>query len=1032
MNMLYRLLGFCFLIPGLLMAEPLPLPQSGDMLRITLEGLLHQNPDTPGRVLEMEFNRLDGHWFMGGGHSPSYNRGTHRGVITFADADRLDAFRLQVDVQGDAWVRGGFTEVEVEWSTEDGRKYAGRYEGKAFGEPVSGSVTGEFLRAADSLSGFGAAQRGEHPRLLFRQGDLPALREKAETDFGREALARFEESAIGLGMLYQLRDDPGYAERALEAVKVHMADMESGSKSIRHRFWGYRLEQVAITYDLCYDAWPEDFRVEVQNYIRALARRMHRERGSWTEYVQWHPENAYNASMIYSGVIGMLAIADVEGNAPSAPAAPEVETLAPQTWSLEINVPQVAVESDLIPARIWYSGPLSSEQFQAFREAGGDLSVLELDGEKVRMLERDPEVRGIVRSGYTGGRDVICVNQASGTAFDTWNIFATRWQVAEAGTYHYRSNHGGVVPYLNGERVGNSTLLRLEPGEYALVLAAPLGRPNPWAGVFVRPTLTKLSEEEVAELQADKNESYAQARVFYRQAKADWDALGGVDPATSSLLRDALFWFRRYEEITFGDAGSQVGSTNSLALEGPGLMSTVYRNVTGQPLGHRNGMAYWLPRKLMTWSWTAEGGEIHQDFFGRADFQTIGFQDERDNRGLVLAAHFPTVAPEFQPLAWWFWQQAGPPLEAGAVPQSKRLVDAGHPGTSYNSIPVYAFLHAPNDMVPQHPSEALPLSWHDSVTGDFIFRNAAEDERDVVLQLTAQQVYNRGGSQTSGSFALRGLGHNWTHDQVVSMGSMAPRNEHPVVQTGNPDQFTSGRGRVLDAVTYADGSGVVRMDLSKAYRTTSEDVERRRDARDNTGLLYPDALADDGGSVSVVRTILADYSGAAGVPAVIILLDELKGVADHFWSWPLSIDLVMRGNSPGTTSPIERVEIEQPEHLHLFENGFRLQHGAQRLTARFVTDQDLEIGLVGLQNLRHIVHSRCQLRTRNLLTVEGTDTYLAVMTLGEGEAPDMATERKGETLHIRIGDAEYVLEAGQLRFAGREDEIPAPPLMGRN
>ncbi|MCC5848011.1 MAG: hypothetical protein JJU29_07945 [Verrucomicrobia bacterium] len=1028
MKIIHKLFAFFFILPCVLRSDTLPLPQSGDMLQVTLEGLLFQNPNTPGRTLMMEFNRLDGHWFMGGGHSPSYNRGTHRGVISFTEEGSLDSFRMQVDVQGDAWVSGGFVDVKISWSTEDGETFTGTYEGKSLGRKVSGVARGEYFSRLESLPGFEAAARGQHPRLLLTDADLPALREKAETDFGKEALARFEESAVGLGLLYLLREDPAYAERAKEAVQVHMADMESGNKSIRHRFWGYRLEQIAITYDLCYHAWPEEFRVEVQDYIRALARRMHRERGSWTEYVQWHPENAYNASMIYSGVIGMLAIADVEGDAPNPPSAPEVERLAPKDWTLEIDVPQVDVEPGVIPAKFWYSGPLSQEQFQAFREAGGDLATLELDEEKVRMIERDPEVRGIVRSGYTGNHDALCVNQASGTAFDSWNIFATRWQVKEAGNYYYQSNHNGVVPYLNGERIGNSVLLNLEPGEYTLVLAAPLGRPNPWAGVFVRPVLRPVSDGEVEKLQAEKNESYAQSLIFQRQVKVDWEKLGGVDPATTALVRDALFWFRRYEETKFGAAGSQVGSTNSMALEGPGLMATIYRNVTGQPLGHRNGIAYWLPRKLMVFSWTAEGGEVHQDFFGDAGFHTKGFQDERPNRGLILSALFPTIAPEFQPMAWWFWQEAGNPFKAHALPQANRLVSAGHPGTSYNSIPVYAFLHAPLDMEPRHPSEVLPKSWHDSVTGDFIFRNAWENEQDVVLQMTAQQTYNRGGSQTSGSFALRGLGHNWTADHVVSMTSMPPRNEHPVVQTENPNQFREGRGRVLEAQSYADGSGVVRMDLSKSYRSQSEQVEHRRDVRDNTGAIYPGVLVDDGGNLSAIRTILTDYSGAAGVPAVVILLDQLEGVENHFWSWPLSIDIQMRGNSPGTTTPIERVEIEKPEHVHLFDNGFHLRHGDKQLTTRFISDEKLDVGLIGLQNLRHIVHSRCQLRTRNLLIAEGTDTYLAVITLGEGDPPEIETERSGDSLQIKIGDAMYRLEKGHLRFEGKNDAVPFPPL----
>lgn len=1014
-------------------ADSFPLPSTGDMLNVTLEGLLSQNPDTPGRVMEMEFYRLNGHWFMGGGHSPSYNRGTHRGVITFAEDDSLDAFRLQMDVQGDAWVRGGFAEVEVEWSTGDGRNYTGRYEGKAFGEPVSGTARGVFMPAADPLPGFTAAQRGQHPRLLFKESDLPALREKAQTEFGREALARFPESAVGLGMLYQLHGDEEYAGRAMEAVKVHMADMNSGDKSIRHRFWGYRLEQVAVTYDLCYHAWPEDFRAEVQDYITSLARRMHRERGAWTQYVQWHPENAYTAAMIYSGVIGMLTVADLPGEAPARPSPPEEERLAPKAWTLDIEVPRVELEPGLMPSKVWYSGPLSQEQFQAFLEVGGDLSTLELEADAVRTLARDTDTRGIERNRHTGNHFAICVNRASDTAFDTWNIFAARWQVGEAGVYHYESNHGGVVPFLNGQRVGNSTLLRLEPGEYTLVLAAPMGRPNPWAGVFVRPTLRPVSDGEVEEMQAAKNETYAQAMVFYRQEKADWEKLGGVDPSVSSLLRDALFWFRRYEENVFGAAGSQVGSTSSLALEGPALMATTYRNVTGKALARDNGFAYWLPRKLMAFSWDGEGREIHQDFFGRADFQTMGYQDRRDNRGLILASMFPSIAPAFQPAAWWFWQESGNPLAAQSVPRANRLVEAGHPGTSYNSIPVYAFLHAPLGMEVQHPAEALPRNWHDPITGAFIFRNGFENERDVVLQMTAQQTPNRAGRGTAGAFALRGLGYNWTTDLEVSMENVGGRDEQPVVLTLNPAQYSAGTGRVLSSRAFADGSGVVRMDLTGTYRNRAKDGEEFKQTRDNTGVLYPDVFTDEEGEISALRSILVDYSGNAGVPAVVIIHDKLSGVEDPFWSWPLGIHTENRRSEwrpEGGSTPDERVAVEKPDHVRLTDNGFELRQGNARMTTRFLSQDDLNVAMGGIQNKRNITRGY-QTRTRTMITVDGSDTYLAVLTLGEGEPPEIKANWKGDTVEIKIGDAVYQLEEGWLDFAGREDEIPAPPLAGQ-
>lgn len=1014
-----------------LSAAPLPVPQTGDMLQITLEGLLSQNPNTPGRALMMAFNRLNGHWLMGGGHSPSFNRGTHRGVIRFAEPDTLERFRLQLDLQGDAWVRGGFAEVSVTWQSEDGRNYLGRFEGQALGQAVSGIARGIYLPAVGPLPGFETAVRGEHPRLLLRRAELPALRERAETEFGRAALARFPESAVGLGVLYHLREDPAYAGRAMEAVRVHMADMDSGDKSIRHRFWGYRLEQIAITYDLCHAAWPEDFRAEVQAYILALVRRMHRERGSWTEYVQWHPENAYNASMIYSSVIGMLVLADVTGRPPAAPQAPEIDAIAAQAWTGDPALPRVAVEPGEMPATVWYSGPVSQEQFHAFREANGDLGVLTLDPEAIRILPRDSETRGIERNRHTGNHYAICVNRASGTAFDTWNIFAARWQVTEGGIYHYASHHGGVVPYLNGVRVGNSTLLRLEPGEYTLVLAAPLGRPNPWAGVFVRPTLRPVTDAEVEEMQAAKNELYAQAMIFYRQERADWEALGGIDPAVTSLLRDALFWFRLFEETKFGAAGSQVGSTNSLALEGAGLMTTLFRRATGRPLARDNGLAFWLPRKLMAFSWTADGQEIGQDFFGRADFRTIGFQDERDNRGLVLASHFPAIAPEFQPAALWFWQKAGDPLTARSLPRANRLIDAGHPGTSYNSIPVYAFLHMPPTMTAKPPAEVLPLNWVDPLTGDVIFRNGFLNETDIVLQATAQQVPNRAGRQTSGAFALRGLGHNWTADQVVSMTTAAGRTEHPLVLTQHPAQHLDGTGRVLGTRTFADGSGLIHMDLTEAYRMRVPDGEGFLQTWDNAGVLYPESLVDDGGRISAFRSMLIDYSGDAGVPAVLIIHDRLTGVEDHFWSWPLGVEAVNRRGSQRINTPIERIEIPTPENVRFFENGFHLHKEGAQMTVRFLSDAPLELGMTGLQNIRHIVHSTYQVRTRSLITASGSDSYLAIITLQEGEAPEITTRQQGNTSEITIGNATYLLRNGRIDFANRSDEIQPPPLAGR-
>lgn len=159
---------------------------------------------------------------------------------------------------------------------------------------------------------FRPVQPGEHPRLLFRAAEVPALRDKAaNTEEGRAIVARlrlllgengeamtphFNDRAphnhfrgpehplgfftmwhgAGFGMLYQLTGETRYADLAREAVQLAF----DGKMDRDNRYsWiapgtglrvGAILGGIALAYDLCYDAWPAAFREEValrlQNY----------------------------------------------------------------------------------------------------------------------------------------------------------------------------------------------------------------------------------------------------------------------------------------------------------------------------------------------------------------------------------------------------------------------------------------------------------------------------------------------------------------------------------------------------------------------------------------------------------------------------------------------------------------------------------------------------------------------------------------------------------------------------------------------
>ena len=167
------------------------------------------------------------------------------------------------------------------------------------------------------VEGFKPVAPGEHPRLLFRADDVPALRERAKTPEGQAIIARlrtmlgkngegitdnFNETpphnhnkspkdqpvdtftswhAAGFGFLYQLTGEQKYADLAKECVELMFA--EKIDRDNRYSWFmpgtNMRLSNVlgamGYAYDFCYNAWPEDFRqkvaLEIQDYNKVMA-----------------------------------------------------------------------------------------------------------------------------------------------------------------------------------------------------------------------------------------------------------------------------------------------------------------------------------------------------------------------------------------------------------------------------------------------------------------------------------------------------------------------------------------------------------------------------------------------------------------------------------------------------------------------------------------------------------------------------------------------------------------------------------------
>jgi hypothetical protein len=156
------------------------------------------------------------------------------------------------------------------------------------------------------VPGWKGPARGEYPRLLFRRGDIPALRQRAATPEGRQMIAHLKtllgggetmptqfsndppvnyvnQGAVarhpigtftlshgtGFGLLYVLTGDRKYAELARQCLeKIFEGQVDRDSRyNWTTPGTGFRLsfvlQSICLTYDLCADAWPPEYRRQV-------------------------------------------------------------------------------------------------------------------------------------------------------------------------------------------------------------------------------------------------------------------------------------------------------------------------------------------------------------------------------------------------------------------------------------------------------------------------------------------------------------------------------------------------------------------------------------------------------------------------------------------------------------------------------------------------------------------------------------------------------------------------------------------------
>ena len=263
------------------LAAPL---DSGDV-RLVLE-----NGAGPGKALILDMTMEGGKWSKKlWGRAPHHNFAHYEGA---ASTDRADTkggrLTVLLAVPTDLVAVGGKADYALE-ITRTGDSFAGTYTGKFIEIAVKGAMKGTIgPPGIRRIPGIVRPKPGEHPRLIFRKHELPEMRRRLTTPIGKaiESMLlvrsplrlasqvtdrRASWMAANWAALYQLT---GEKENAAEARVVVMEEAINKSmpldRSDSHH--AMRLLGIALAYDMGYDAWDDEFRRYLGEFIMITAR----------------------------------------------------------------------------------------------------------------------------------------------------------------------------------------------------------------------------------------------------------------------------------------------------------------------------------------------------------------------------------------------------------------------------------------------------------------------------------------------------------------------------------------------------------------------------------------------------------------------------------------------------------------------------------------------------------------------------------------------------------------------------------------
>ena len=209
------------------------------------------------------------------------------------------------------------------------------------------------------VANFVAPKPGEHPRLFFRRGDLPALRARAKRPEGKAILRRLRvllnggdgesmptaynpnrgkqrrdgsgrsahapagmytiSHAAGFGFLWQITGERKYADLGRQCMEKALEEYRDRDNRYSFRYpygalrAGASLGWTAVGYDLCYDGWDEGFRKKVARAIQDYNEGRNMSLAELVRGSRHRPASNHWGMQVGGGALGLLAILNDPG-----------------------------------------------------------------------------------------------------------------------------------------------------------------------------------------------------------------------------------------------------------------------------------------------------------------------------------------------------------------------------------------------------------------------------------------------------------------------------------------------------------------------------------------------------------------------------------------------------------------------------------------------------------------------------------------------------------------------------------------------